>query len=321
MEEREQSTALVLRDDVGKYEQEFSKLLPAHIRSERFVRTAQSAVIHTRGIEKVTDRASLLAACSKAAQDGLILDGREAALVVNARGGVDYRPMMRGLLKLAHQSGAIRSIVVEPVHTNDFFDHEPTNTAHPITHRIDHRQPRGEIFAVYALAELVNGGIAHEVMSVDAINLIRNRSDAYKAFKAQKIKSTPWHTDWSEMARKTVFRRISKYLPSSTDREEGDRFRSAVERLDEDFTFDETDAANTSEKPATRRRGAAAAAINRAAEAEKAAEPPVNDDVIDGEFSEVGGEEEQSTGHDDETGELIDDEQPKTSPRKQKDPF
>jgi len=254
---------LTLRDHIANAQPEFAKTLPSYIKADRFVRTSQSALIHTRNIDKVKNPASLLAACMQAATDGLILDGREAALVVDYQGNVQYRPMMRGLLKLAYQSGQIKSLVVEVVRDKDKFTHEPTNGRKPITHKVDHSKERGEAYAVYAIAELISGGIVHEVMNIADVNAIRDRSDAYKAFKANKIKSTPWATDWAEMARKTVFRRISKYLPSSTDR---DALHQAAERIDDDYTFDA--AAEPGETPAPtqfttapKKRGGAAAAL------------------------------------------------------------
>ena len=250
-----------LKSDLAKMEPEFRKTLPSYIRSEQFVRTAQTAIAFTRNIDKVKNPSSLLAACSKAAQDGLILDGREAALVVDYNGDVQYRPMMRGLLKLAHNTGEIKSLVVEVVRDGDVFDYSPTRAEEPITHKIDLKSKRGEVYAVYAKAELKSGGIVFEVMTVEDVNRIRDRSDAYKAFIAKKIKSTPWSTDWSEMARKTVFRRLSKYLPSSSD-----RLQSAAERIDEDYTFEVEHDSNEPAKPnpnaqQPKKRGGAAAAL------------------------------------------------------------
>jgi recombination protein RecT len=248
-----------MKAELEKMMPEFAKSLPGHVTPEKFVRTSWTAITQTRGIEKLRNVRSLLTACSKAAADGLILDGREAALVIDFRGDVQYRPMMRGLLKLAHQSGDIKSIVVELAHHADEFDYVPTDADAPISHTVDLRKDRGECFAVYALANLRSGGIIFEVMTVPEINKIRDRSDGWKAHQAGKIKSTPWSTDWSEMARKTVFRRLSKYLPSSADKA---AFMSAMERLDEDYSF-ETEAASNGEvgevRPATKVRGGAAA--------------------------------------------------------------
>lgn len=252
---------VTLREHLAKAQPEFARVLPNYIPAERFVRTTQSALTFTRNIDKVKNPQSLLAACMKAAADGLILDGREAALVVDHNGDVQYRPMMRGLLKLAYNSGEIRGIVVEVVRGGDIFRHSPTNLSQPVHHEINHEAERGEIHTVYAIAELKDGGIVHEVMSVEAVNRIRDRSDGWKAYKAGKIRSTPWHTDWSEMARKTVFRRLSKYLPSSSDKSS---FHQAVERIDDDYTFDhEADAAQpaTTQPARKKERGGAAKAL------------------------------------------------------------
>lgn len=300
-----------MKADIGKMHGEFAKALPGHISADKFVRTAQTAVALTRNIEKVTSPQSLLSACSKAAADGLILDGREAALVIDGKGEVQYRPMMRGLLKLAWQSGEIKGMVVEIVRKGDVFRHAPTNLTQPITHEVNHAGERGEPYVVYALAELKDGGIVHEVMSVDDVNRIRDRSDAWRAYKAGKIKSTPWHTDWSEMARKTVFRRLSKYLPSSTDR---DRFSQAVERIDDDYSFEADADANgevSTPKPAVKKRGGAAAALKDVT--------PKNDgqpQQMDrrGRRADPDPQDDDPPDYDPETGEIIDYDGPDQMP-------
>lgn len=245
----------VLQRGVADRMAELGKALPGHITPEKFVRTAQTAIAMTRNIEKAK-AGSLLQAVSKAAADGLILDGREAALVIDYQGDVQYRPMMRGLLKLAYNSGMVKSISVQIVRDGDDFEYL-LGDEERITHKIDFKKKRGEPYAVYAVATLADGAIMREVMTVEQVNAIRDRSDAYRAFRAGKIKSTPWSTDWEEMARKTVFRRLSKYLPSSTDR---DTLHQAVERIDEDYTID-VDANDAPPPPPTKKRGAAAAAL------------------------------------------------------------
>jgi len=281
------SQQLTIRDQVAKMQPEFAKALPGHITAERFVRTAQTAIALTRNIEKVTNHRSLLAECTKAASDGLILDGREAALIIDYNGNAQYRPMMRGLLKLAYNSGEIKSLVVEAVCQGDVFDYSPTRADQPIIHKIDFQGERGEVFAVYAQATLKDGGIIFDVMTTKQINAIRDRSDAWKAFAAKKIKSTPWSTDWSEMARKTVFRRLSKYLPSSTDR---DRFAEAVERIDDDYTYDTTASEQAPTQPAQqqKKRGGAAAALKDVTPKQRQDDPPPVDNLDD--YDRVTGE-------------------------------
>ena len=284
-----------LKANVAKMQGEFAKSLPGHIKPEKFVRTTQTAISMTRNIDKVKDLGSFLAACTNAAADGLILDGREAALVVGYDGSVRYQPMMRGLLKLAYNSGMVKSLVVELVRENDNFDYSPTRADEPIFHTINLKTARGEPYAAYAIAAMKDGGVIHEVMSVEDINAIRDRSDAYRAFKNGKIKSTPWSTDWSEMARKTVFRRLSKYLPSSTDRDE---FHQAVERIDEDYSFDNDEPAPKA-APAAKKRGAGAAALKDVTPAPETA--PVEQDNQP--QQEDAGDWQQD--HDPETGEVL----------------
>lgn len=269
--------------NMKKMESEFAKALPFHVPVKKFMRTAQTAISLTKNINKLTDQRSLMAACSQAAADGLIFDGREAALIINYKGEAEYRPMLRGLLKLAHNSGELKSLVVETVCEHDLFDYSPSRPDEPIVHKIDLRSKRGDVYAAYAMAVLKSGGIVFEVMTADDINAIRDRSDAYKAFNNGKIKSTPWHTDWSEMARKTVFRRLSKYLPSSTDRE--DRLHSAAERIDDDFDFQNDNAPEQPQGHQPKKRGAGAAAFN-SVEPEPGHHPETGE-IIDADYREV----------------------------------
>ena len=55
------------------------------------------------------------------------------------------------------------------------------------------------------------------------------------------------------MARKTVFRRLSKYLPSSSDR---DPLHQASERIDDDYSFEQAEVAAAAQ-PAKRTKRAA----------------------------------------------------------------
>lgn len=224
-----------LQQSLSARKDEIAKALPGHITVDKFIRTAQTAIVSTRNIEKAKP-GPLLQAISKAAADGLILDGREAALVIDYNGDAQYRPMMRGLLKLAYNSGRVKSISVQIACENDDFEYVLGDDER-INHKINFKSPRGVPIAVYAIATLDGGEVMREVMTVDQVNGIRDRSDAWRAHKAGKIKSTPWSTDWEEMARKTVFRRLSKYLPSSTDKE--GRLVQAAERIDEEYSFAE----------------------------------------------------------------------------------
>lgn len=151
------------------------------------------------------DRRSLLGACVKCAADGLVPDGREAALVLMG-GKVQYMPMIAGVLKRARNSGEIASLVVQVVHANDKFIWRPSDAEQPIIHEPPAlTMDRGEPIGAYAIARLKGGDVMAEVMDRASIEKVRNVSRA---------KGTgPWVQWWDQMARKTVLRRLSKYLP------------------------------------------------------------------------------------------------------------
>lgn len=119
-----------------------------------------------------------------------------------------------GLVKLLTDAGSITSILCQLVYQNDSFEMDLANNLNPVKHKPElTRTKRGNISGCYALATLLDKTRQVEYMCVDEINEIRERSETYKAFKEGKIKSCTWETDWGEMARKTVIKRIYKYLP------------------------------------------------------------------------------------------------------------
>ena len=200
-----------LRAELGRMTREFEIALPQQIPTDRFIRTIVTAVQMEPKL-LAADRKTLISSCMKAAQDGLLLDGREAGLsVYNDRqnGGqtVAYMPMVGGILKKIRQSGEIRSIRAHVVYEGDQFDFELGDDE-----RIHHKPnlaQQGRPLAAYAIAKFRDGDIQREVMSVAQIERIRA--------KATGIGKACWASEWGEMAKKTVIRRLAKRLPSSND--------------------------------------------------------------------------------------------------------
>jgi recombination protein RecT len=195
-----------VRGQLDKMQGQFALALPEHVSPEKFVRVVMTAVQGNADLLKAS-RQSLFGAAMKCAQDGLLPDGREAALVTYGQ-QVQYLPMIAGVLTKVRRSGELLSIAAHVVYENDAFTYTLGDNEH-----IDH-QPcltgsRGKAVAVYAVAKTKDGGIYREVMSVEEVNAVRNVSRAKNA--------GPWVQWWSEMARKTVLRRLSKRLPMSTD--------------------------------------------------------------------------------------------------------
>lgn len=122
----------------------------------------------------------------------------------------------KGLVDLARRSGQIVSIAAHEVCENDEFEF-----VYGLNEDLKHKPAltdRGKIIAFYAMAKLQGGGHAFEVMSAEQINAIRDASQGYQQAKRyNKEASSPWGAHYSEMGRKTVLRRLVKYLPVSIE--------------------------------------------------------------------------------------------------------
>lgn len=197
---------VALSTDVRRMEKQFALALPEHVSPERFVRVVVTAIQANPDLQKA-DRDSVLGAALKCAQDGLLPDGREAALVVYG-GKAAYLPMIAGILAKVRRSGELLTINAHVVCEHDAFTYV-LGDQEKIEHQPLMTGPRGKPIAVYAVAHTKDGGTYREIMSIEEVNQVRNVSRAKN--------NGPWVQWWGEMARKTVLRRLSKRLPMSTD--------------------------------------------------------------------------------------------------------
>jgi recombination protein RecT len=193
-----------------------SKALPRHLPPDRFIRVALTALMRTPKLAEC-DQASFFQALLSLSQMGLEPDGRRAHLIPfeNRKRGVTECQLIvdyKGLVDLAMRSGAISHIHADVVCEHDEFEFDKGVLVH---HRINFREDRGRIFATYAIVRFKDGGEKCEVMTRSEVEAVRARSRA--------ATNGPWVTDWAEMAKKTAFRRLSKWLPLSSE------FRDALE--------------------------------------------------------------------------------------------
>lgn len=200
---------------LSQMEGQFKLALPDHVPVEKFVRTVLTAVQGNKDLMSA-DKNTLFAACLECATDGLLPDGREAAIVPfrsKDRGlEATYMPMVGGLLKMMRNSGEIATIVPNIVCENDEFDYWIDEDGEHIKHRPKLDGNRGELTHAYVIARMKDGSKTFEVMSKNEIEQVREASKAKT--------SGPWTEWYGEMAKKTVIRRISKRLAMSTEIEQ-----------------------------------------------------------------------------------------------------
>jgi len=186
-----------------KMQEQFGKALPRHLTPERFARIAITALTRTPKLQSCTPE-SLMKCLLDLSAAGLEPDGRKAYLIPYGSEATVVIGYM-GLVELMRRSGDVTSIRAELVCEFDSFSWHNSI----IEHSIDWTSGRGETHAVYAEASLKNGDKQSAVMTKEEVEKIRGRSRAGK--------SGPWVTDWGEMAKKTVVRRLAKMLPLSSE--------------------------------------------------------------------------------------------------------
>jgi len=201
-------------------------LLPKHMDGERMMKIAFGALRTTPKLAQCTIE-SLFGAVIQCAQLGLEPNtplGHAFLIPFDKKGKVNGEWKViktevqivfgyKGLIDLTRRSGQIVSIAAHAVHKNDKFEYE-----YGLDEKLIHKPAmgeRGDVIAFYAVAKLVGGGHAFEVMSRQQIEEIRDQSQGYKSAKDKA--DTVWGKNFVEMGRKTVLRRIFKYLPVSIE--------------------------------------------------------------------------------------------------------
>ncbi len=197
-----------VRDLLDRSRDRLAEVIPKHLTPDRLIRVVLAAAGRTPALLECSP-SSLLASVMQAAQVGLEPGSALGeAYLVPFKGECSLIIGYRGLISLARRSGQILSIEAHVVRERDHFtcrygldpalSHEPAMTGSP-----------GDVVAVYAIAILRDGGRQIEVMTRAEVDAIRGRS--------KMSGSGPWVNDYAEMARKTVVRRICKYLPLSIE--------------------------------------------------------------------------------------------------------
>ena len=256
---------------------EFKSILPSHVNEEKFRQVVVTALQKNSDLLNL-NRMSLYSACKECATDGLLPDGREAALVP-FKGSVKYMPMVQGVTKMARNSGEIATIDAQVVYVNDEFsswvDEKGAHFRHEKT-----RKEKGAVLLTYAYAITKDGGFFFEEIDEEQMKAIQECS---------KGKNTPWNGPFkNEMRRKSALRKLCKYrIPSSSDID-------TVIRRDDDF-YDINNAGKPvdEEKPAEVKKSKLEDVVESANSEEVKVEKINNKDtvadkdaVVDAEFAE-----------------------------------
>ena len=208
----EQSGNKTMQQYIKTMEGEIAKALPAVITPERFTRMVLSAISVNPKLAECTPK-SFLGAMMTAAQLGVEPNTAlgQAYLIPFRNHGImecQFQLGYKGLIDLAYRSGDVSIIQAHVVYENDEFTYElgldPTLKHKPAS------TDRGNAIAYYAMFKTKDGGYGFEVMSIDDVR-------AHARRYSKSFGNGPWQTNFDEMAKKTVLKRVLKYAPLKSD--------------------------------------------------------------------------------------------------------
>jgi len=202
-----------------KFKSEIDRMLPAHLKSERFIRIALNAAISTPKLAECT-KVSVFKCLLDLAALGIEPNGRDAHLIPyrDNRAGVTTCTLIvdfKGLVQIVKRAPGVTSVHADVIRENDAFEFQQGAGAF-----LRHSFPladRGEIVGAYSHVGTTRGE-SFVVLTLDEIETVRKSSRSGNA--------GPWKTHFAEMAKKTAFRRHTKWLELPSE------VSTAIERLD-----------------------------------------------------------------------------------------
>lgn len=222
--------ALVIAETLDASASKIGEAIPARLNlpASRVIRIAKQAININPSLADCTGQ-SIANACMKAAADGLVCDGREAALVPYKRRKdrdewmeAQYIIMYRGMIKMMYRSEHVAAVEIVNVYENEFNDPERWDYARGLNPVIMHRpllqnKERGQVAAIYSIVTMRGGQKSANVMTIeDVLDTVGQRPLQINPLWKLEKGGKQTH-NYIEMARKTVLRAHAKLLPFESD--------------------------------------------------------------------------------------------------------
>jgi recombination protein RecT len=209
------SKMATFRETLEQMRPQIEMAMPRHLEEGRMARMVMTVVKNNPGLLDCTTK-SLFGAIMASAQLGLYPDvsvlGHAYFIPFKVKGvlTVVFVPGYKGLIDLARRSGHVTSIMAYTVREGDSFEYE-YGLAPFLKHRPSDVPIEGrDMTHVYAIARLIAEKIPQFiVMSRDEVEQIRKMS--------RSGQRGPWVDHYEAMSMKTSIRRLTKYLPLSSD--------------------------------------------------------------------------------------------------------
>lgn len=216
-QEKELSPKEKIIFELQRNKDKFKEALPKIVNVDQYLRIVYNALNEKPELQKCT-LYSFMSCVLKAATLGLEVNNAtgEAYIIPyrtfdkNTRQFIYLAQLQigyRGLIRLAYNSQMVKDIFASEVCENDLFKCVyGSNRA--LYHEINYRKNRGPIQGYYADVRLNNGGEVFFYMKVNEMEDYRKQNSPQS-----NTEWSPWKTHYTEMAKKTVLKKVLKLIP------------------------------------------------------------------------------------------------------------
>lgn len=200
--------SLALTEDLNKHK----SALPYNFNIDRYVQNAVALLNNNDSLTKFANQygtAQIKAGLMRAAYQDLDAINQEVYLIPYS-GTLQFMPSFKGMAKMVrrYSERKVRDLYSKVVRDGDEFEESIVNGQPTINFKAKPFN-NSEIIGVFAVCLFEDGGLIYETMS---------KQDVEDCRKKSKAKNSPaWQEFWSEMARKTVMRRLCKSITLNMD--------------------------------------------------------------------------------------------------------
>lgn len=210
-----------LADQIRDMEPQFRLAQPKGAEAAQLVRDALTALRTTRNLDRC-DATTVLGALMTCAQLGLrpSVSGLGHAWVLpywDKHTSIHRAQLIigyQGYRELAMRSGMISTVIGRMVHEHDHFDID-YGVADNLIHKPKLDGPRGEPIGYYSIVKYTSGGYAFWHMTRSEVEEHRDSFASARNRQGQIV--GPWRDNFDEMAVKTTFRKLAKWMPKSPE--------------------------------------------------------------------------------------------------------
>lgn len=195
----------------------FEAVLPRHIEARPFIGMAEAAVYRDDKLMEAatTNPQAFFGALMKCAALGHRPGSEEFYLIprkIKGKLQVQGIEGYRGIVERMYRSGAVASVIVREVCTNDKFEYVEGINDRPVHHIDWFGSDRGDMIGVYAYAIMTTGAVSRVVvLNADDIAKIKARSEGSDS------DFSPWQRDTRAMWWKSAARRLEPWVPTSVE--------------------------------------------------------------------------------------------------------